>query len=135
MSKKLPNNSQDNATNQQPKPSLESLRVDATLQPRIMTATPPLPKEKILRAMAAMITARDWVGYLSFRRQLKTNYSENFGSTLRNFYKSLPPNDLEAYINYFGDWETLTRSEQRIRAKEYQQSRKERQWPNLHTDR
>ncbi|MEJ6487874.1 hypothetical protein N0Y54_42795 [Nostoc punctiforme UO1] len=83
-----------------------------------MTATQVLPKEKILQAMTAMIIARDWIGYLNFRRQLRNNYSEGFAGTLRHFYKSLPQEDLEAYINYFGDRDMLTKGERKTRVRQ-----------------
>jgi len=83
-----------------------------------LTTTQVLPKEKILQAMTAMIIARDWMGYLNFRRQLRNNYSKGFALTLRQIHKSLPQDDLEAYVNYFGDWDMLTKGERKTKVKQ-----------------
>ncbi|MBD2440993.1 hypothetical protein [Nostoc sp. FACHB-110] len=83
-----------------------------------MVASQTLTKEQFFQAMAAMISARDWAGYLNFRRQFRETYPTGFTASLRDFHKSLPPEDLSAYIKYFGDWELINKNQRRARKKE-----------------
>lgn len=61
-----------------------------------------MTKEKLLQAMGAMVAARDWQGFLHLRRLLRQSLDSGFAGELRNFLNSLPPEDLDAYVNYFG---------------------------------
>ncbi|GAX45954.1 hypothetical protein NIES4075_69750 [Tolypothrix sp. NIES-4075] len=61
-----------------------------------------MTKEKLLQAMAAMVAARDWQGFLHLRRLLRQSLDSGFTGELRKFLNSLPEEDLDAYVNYFG---------------------------------
>lgn len=61
-----------------------------------------MEKEQLLKAMAIMVSAKDWQGYLHFRRMLFTNYRQDFNLEVRQLLKSLSEEDLDAYVKYFG---------------------------------
>lgn len=83
-----------------------------------MVASQKLTKEQFFQAMAAMISAKNWAGYLSFRRQFRETHPAGFAGSLRAFYCSLSPDDLAAYVKYFGDWELINKNQRRARKKE-----------------
>ncbi len=60
-------------------------------------------QDQIIQGMRLMVAARDWMGYLHFRRML-TQYPD-FKKQLRCFLKSLPAAEKQAYIDYFGERE------------------------------
>ncbi len=60
-----------------------------------------MTEQELLEAMKLTIIARDWQGYLSFRRQLIA-LDPKFQSKMRAFYGELSDADLIAYADYFG---------------------------------
>jgi uncharacterized protein YfaQ (DUF2300 family) len=60
-----------------------------------------MTEQELLEGMKLTIIARDWQGYLSFRRQLIA-LDPKFQSKMRAFYGELSDTDLTAYADYFG---------------------------------
>jgi hypothetical protein len=58
--------------------------------------------DQIIKGMIAMISARDWQGYLHFHRLLYANYPADSASLVRQMLKNLPQPDQDAYVGYFG---------------------------------
>jgi hypothetical protein len=56
-------------------------------------------REEILELLLARIAARDWYGYLLFRKALIKHTDGNW--ILKNFLKRLPEEDFQAYTEYF----------------------------------
>ncbi|WP_460204263.1 hypothetical protein [Scytonema sp. NUACC21] len=60
-----------------------------------------MTEQELLEAMKLTIIARDWQGYLGFRRQLIA-LNPKFQTKMRAFYGDLSDADLIAYADYFG---------------------------------
>lgn len=55
----------------------------------------------LIQAMKLMILARNWQGYLHFRRELYSQGNQP-SKQIREILASLSKEDLEAYTGYFG---------------------------------